>query len=84
LRRIVIFAGPSPIGSFVPERPGSRFRQSLLRISDRRDAAPDRALEALTIEARLDAKRSEPELCSSACPNPIVPKRMRDEEMALP
>jgi (R)-2-hydroxyacyl-CoA dehydratese activating ATPase len=42
------------------------------------------ALEALTIEARLDSKRNEPELCSSACPNPIIPKRMRDEELVHP
>jgi predicted CoA-substrate-specific enzyme activase len=51
------------------------------------DSAESRAAEALeapTVEARLDARRSEPELCSSACPNPIIPRRMRDEETVQP
>jgi (R)-2-hydroxyacyl-CoA dehydratese activating ATPase len=51
---------------------------------DQAESGAAGALEALTIEARLDAKRGEPELCSSACPNPIVPKRMRDEEVMRP
>jgi (R)-2-hydroxyacyl-CoA dehydratese activating ATPase len=51
---------------------------------DQAESGAAGAVEALTIEARLEARRSEPELCSSACPNPIVPKRMRDEEVVHP
>ena len=51
---------------------------------DRAASSAEGAGERPAIEARLDAQRSQPELCGVACPAPTLRKRVRGEEVARP